>query len=190
LGVDLRGIVKPFKISLEQLGGRTIAVDAPNALYQFLSIIRGERGEYLMDHEGRVTSHLSGLFYRNVNLLELGIRPIYVFDGKPPVLKTMEIERRRTVKKEAEKLYNAALARGDYVEARKQAQATVYLKDQMVDDAKRILDAMGIPWIVAAKILTRFSSAQRGWLGTLRFQGSGSFQVGVFTSMWSLRRLS
>lgn len=150
MGVDLKGIVKPFKISLEQLGGRTIAVDAPNALYQFLSIIRGERGEYLMDHEGRVTSHLSGLFYRNVNLLELGIRPIYVFDGKPPVLKTMEIERRRTVKKEAEKLYNAALARGDYVEARKQAQATVYLKDQMVDDAKRILDAMGIPWIVAA----------------------------------------
>jgi flap endonuclease-1 len=142
--------VKPVKTSLEHLGGRTIAVDAANALYQFLSIIRGERGEYLMDSEGRVTSHLSGLFYRNVNLLELGIRPIYVFDGKPPVLKTVEIERRRTVKKEALKIYTEALARGDYAEARKKAQATVFLKDQMVDDAKRILDAMGIPWIVAA----------------------------------------
>jgi flap endonuclease-1 len=149
LGVDIRGIIRPTRLSLEQLGGRTLAIDAYNALYQFLAIIRGERGEYLMDHEGRVTSHLSGLFYRNVNLLELGIRPIYILDGKAPSLKEKEIERRRTAKREALNRYNLALARGDLTEARKQASATTFIKDYMIYDAKRMLDAMGIPWIEA-----------------------------------------
>lgn len=149
MGVDLKGIVRPVKTQLEHLAGRTLAVDAYNALYQFLAIIRGERGEYLMDREGRVTSHLSGLFYRNVNLLELGINLIYIFDGKPPSLKTVEIERRRTVKQEAVKLYNQALASGDLVEARKYAQATSFLKDYMIEDAKHTLDLLGIPWIEA-----------------------------------------
>ncbi len=149
MGVNLRDLVKPVKIPLERLAGRTLAVDAYNALYQFLAIIRGERGEHLMDRQGRVTSHLSGLFYRNINLLELGIKPIYILDGKPPALKTIEIQRRRAVKKEAVKLYSKALARGDLAEARKYAQATSYLQDYMVEDAKRMLDLLGIPWIDA-----------------------------------------
>ncbi len=149
MGVNLRDIVRPVKIPLENLSGRILAVDAYNALYQFLSIIRGERGEYLMDREGKVTSHLSGLFYRNINLLALGIKPIYILDGKPPSLKTVEIERRRVVKQKAVKLYKTALARGDLPEARKYAQATSYLKDYMVEDTKRMLDLLGIPWIEA-----------------------------------------
>jgi len=149
MGVDLKDIVKATKIPLESLAGRTLAIDAYNALYQFLAIIRGGSGEYLMDRHGRVTSHLSGLFYRNVNLVELGIKPIYIFDGQPPELKTIEIERRRAVKHEAALKYSEAVKRGDLAEARKYAQATSVLKDYMVDDAKRMLDLLGIPWIDA-----------------------------------------
>lgn len=150
MGVNLRSIVNPLKIHLQQLAGRTIAVDAYNALYQFLSIIRGERGDYLMDKDGRVTSHLSGLFYRNINLLEMNIKPIYILDGKPPALKTIEIERRRAAKQEAVKLYIESIAKGDLVEARKYAQSTSHLKDYMIDDTKRILELLGIPWIEAS----------------------------------------
>ncbi len=149
MGVNLREIVKPRKTTLEQLSGRTVAVDAYNALYQFLSIIRGESGEPLMDREGRITSHLSGLFYRNVNLLSLGIRPVYVLDGKPPEMKTIEIQRRKAARQEAVVMYERALERGDIVEAKKYAQATSVLKDYMIDDTKRILTLLGIPYIDA-----------------------------------------
>jgi len=149
MGVDLRDIVKPRPIQLEALSGRVIAFDAYNALYAFLSVIRGEAGEPLMDSHGRITSHLSGLFYRNINFLSLSIRPLYVFDGIPPSLKSMEIARRRAVKEEAVIKYSEALQRGDMEAARKYAQATAYIKDYMVEDAKRLLDCLGIPYVDA-----------------------------------------
>jgi flap endonuclease-1 len=149
MGVDLRDIVKPVRMNLEAFADWVIAVDAYNALYQFLSIIRGESGEPLMDRTGKITSHLSGLFYRNVNFLSIGIKPIYILDGQPPSLKAAEIERRKKVKEEAVVLYEQALARGDLESAKKYAQATSIIKDYMVDDTKRILNLLGIPWVVA-----------------------------------------
>ncbi|MBM3898109.1 MAG: flap endonuclease-1 [Thaumarchaeota archaeon] len=149
MGVDLRDIVKPKKTTLEHLSGRTVAVDAYNALYQFLSIIRGETGEPLMDSEGKITSHLSGLFYRNLNLLTLGIRPVYVLDGKPPELKRVEIERRRAARQEAIVMYERALERGDLESAKRYASATSVMKDYMIADTKKILNLLGIPYIEA-----------------------------------------
>lgn len=149
MGVELKDLVKPRRLSLEQLGGEVLAIDAYNALYQFLAIIRGESGEPLMDREGRVTSHLSGLFYRNVNLLMLGIKPLYILDGTPPSLKSIEIERRRAAKNEAVTKYMEALRSGNLEDARKYAQATSLIKDYMIEDTKRILEILGIPWLEA-----------------------------------------
>jgi len=149
LGVNLRDIASPRRITLQELSGRVIAIDAFNALYQFLSTIRGPTGDLLRDTKGRVTSHLSGLFYRNINLMETGIKLIYVFDGKPPALKSAEIQRRREVKALAAAKYNEALERKDYVNAKKFASATSYLEDEMIQDSKKLLDLMGIQWIQA-----------------------------------------
>jgi len=98
---------------------------------------------------GRITSHLNGLFYRTINLLEIGIKPVYVFDGKPPEIKQAEILKRMKVKEEAEKKYLEALARGDLEEARIYAQQTSRLTTPMVEDAKKLLTYMGIPWVQA-----------------------------------------
>src|SRR3989442_1988770 len=103
MGVDLGEIIPREKVELEQLSGWKLAVDAYNTLYQFLAIIRGVGGEHLKDSKGRVTSHLSGLFYRNINLLELGMRLVYVFDGAPPELEAVEIDRRRKQRDEAKR---------------------------------------------------------------------------------------
>ncbi len=149
MGVNLRDIAEPEKIALEDLAGRTLAIDAFNTLYQFLSIIRGETGDLLKDSQGRVTSHLSGLFYRNMNLLETGIKLVYVFDGEPPKLKHEEIQRRREVKKQAAALYKDAMERSDYQQAKKYASATAYLDDQMIAESKSLLNLMGIPSIQA-----------------------------------------
>jgi flap endonuclease-1 len=149
LGVNLRGIANPKKTTLEEMRGRKLAIDAFNTLYQFLSIIRGMTGELLRDNKGRVTSHLSGLFYRNINLMETGITLAYVFDGEPPKLKTTTIERRREVKVAAAKMYSEALEKQDLILAKRYASATAYLTDEMVEESKKLLDLMGVPWIQA-----------------------------------------
>jgi len=153
VGVDLKELIPQIarkQISdLRELAGKIIALDAYNALYQFLSAIRQPDGTPLMDSRGRVTSHLSGLFYRTITLVEYGIKPVYVFDGVPPEIKAAEIEKRKAMREEAERKYKEALAAGRIEEARRYAQATSKLTNEMVDDAKKLLTAMGIPWIQA-----------------------------------------
>jgi flap endonuclease-1 len=147
--VDLADIISEESTSLDALSNRTLAVDAYNTLYQFLAIIRQPDGTPLKDRTGRVTSHLSGLLYRTANLVEKGIRLVFVFDGEPPELKEMEIRRRRLVKEQATVRYEQALKEGKIQEARTYAQATSQLKDMMVDDSKRLLGALGVSWIQA-----------------------------------------
>ncbi len=149
MGVDFGDSIPREKISLEDISGWKLAVDGYNTLYQFLAIIRGMDGGHLKDSQGRVTSHISGLFYRNVNLLELGMKLVYVFDGKPPELKMEEIRRRSEQRREAKDQYLRALQTGDLAQARKYAEASTVLRRDMVADAKQLLDAMGIPWVDA-----------------------------------------
>ncbi|MDH7477807.1 MAG: flap endonuclease-1 [Candidatus Bathyarchaeota archaeon] len=149
MGVNLRDLVPKKIVRLEDLSGKSIAIDAYNALYQFLAIIRQPDGTPLKDTMGRITSHLSGLLYRTSNLVEMGIKPIYVFDGTPPTLKEVEIKRRMKAKEEALIRYEQAIKEGKIEEARMYAQATSRLKDYMAEDSKKLLDLMGIPWIQA-----------------------------------------
>ncbi|MDA4122018.1 MAG: flap endonuclease-1 [Thaumarchaeota archaeon] len=146
MGIDLGDIIPRKKVELASLSNKKLAVDAYNTLYQFLAIIRGVGGEPLRDSKGRVTSHLSGLFYRNINLMELGIKLVFVFDGAPPELKAEEISRRRKVKEEARKHYTEAVAVGDMPSARKYAEMSTTIRSDMIGESKQLLEAMGIPW--------------------------------------------
>ena len=150
MGVNLKDLIITKKeISFEELRGKVIAIDAYNALYQFLATIRQPNGTPLMDSLGRVTSHLNGLLYRTINFLEFGIKPVYVFDGKPPEIKRIEIKSRLKRKKEASKKYVEAIKRGDIEEARVYAQQTSRLTKDMVEESKKLLDFLGIPWVQA-----------------------------------------
>jgi flap endonuclease-1 len=149
MGLDLKPLVKSSPIMISELSGKVIAVDAYNTIYQFLATIRGATGELLTNKSGEVTSHLSGLFYRNVNLLAENIKLIYIFDGKPSPLKSKEIERRRQVKQDAFKKYQEAITAGRFEDARKYGQATSVLTDMMVEESKMILTLLGIPYIQA-----------------------------------------
>jgi flap endonuclease-1 len=149
LGVNFKDLIPKTQVKLEDLGGKIIAIDAYNAIYQFLSIIRQPDGTPLKDSTGKITSHLSGLFYRTSNLVEMGIKPVYVFDGVPPTLKAAEIERRKQVKVEAIASYEKAAAIGDTVKMRMFAQAATSMKDYMQDDSRKLLELLGLPWIQA-----------------------------------------
>lgn len=149
MGVDLGDLAIKNTISLQSLSGKVIAVDAFNILYQFLASIRQEDGTPLSDFRGNVTAHLSGLFYRNAKLLEAGMRPVYVFDGKAHRFKEKVQSQRKEVKKAAEKKWKEAMALEKYDEAKKYAQATSRLTSPMIEEAKQLLGHMGIPVVQA-----------------------------------------
>ncbi len=151
MGVKINDLVKNVKrkITFENLLNKKIAIDAFNTIYQFLAIIRQRDGTPLKDFEGNVTSHLSGLFYRSINFLEHNIKPIYIFDGKPSILKMETIEKRRKIKKEAQIKMVEAQEKGDMREAKKFAQMTSKLDTNMIEESKKLIKYMGIPIIEA-----------------------------------------
>jgi flap endonuclease-1 len=150
MGVVLTPIVQPRQIALADLRGKTLAVDGHGELYQFLALIRLRDGTPLKDATGRVTSHLSGLFFRTTRLIaEHGLKLVFVFDGAPPALKAAEIERRRAVKIEFERAHADALARGDLEQAYSKATMTSRLSRAMVAEARELLALLGLPTIQA-----------------------------------------
>jgi flap endonuclease-1 len=144
MGLQIGDIVSRKEVSFSDLKGKTIAVDAFNALYQFLSSIRQQDGTPLMDSKRRVTSHLSGLFYRNIALLSEGIKLTYVFDGKSPELKAKTHEKRQHAKDVAEVKFRTALEEEDIEGMGKYSKALGRLDDEMVRESKELLRALGV----------------------------------------------
>ena len=149
MGVNLKDIINAEAISFSDLKGKVIAVDALNSLYQFLASIRQQDGTPLMDSKKNVTSHLSGVLYRTIRLLELGIKPVYVFDGKPPHLKGKEIAQRSEAKEEAHYEWIKAKEEGRIEDAKKYAMRTSRLTSGMLRESKDLLHYMGMPCIQA-----------------------------------------
>lgn len=149
MGVKLKDIVEPKNISFKDLEGRSVSIDAFNTLYQFLSTIRQRDGRPLTDENGNVTSHLSGILYRNSSMIEKGIKPIYIFDGQAPELKSETQAKRREIREESEKIYKEALKEGDTEKARKYAMRSSKLSPEIIESSKKLLTLMGIPYVDA-----------------------------------------
>ncbi|MEM5860949.1 MAG: flap endonuclease-1 [Candidatus Aenigmatarchaeota archaeon] len=189
MGVQLRDILEAKEVDLETLKGRIIAIDAFNWLYQFLSSIRQIDGTPLMDIKGRVTSHLSGLFYRTANLLEAGIKPVYVFDGEKPKFKKYTIEKRKEIREEAKEKWEKALEMGDIEEAKKMAQRSGELNEEMIEESKELIRAMGLP-IVQAKSEGEAQCAIMCKNGDVNFSASQDFDSLLFGSPKMIRNLN
>jgi len=189
MGVDLGDLTIKHKASVADFSGKPIAIDGMNMLYQFLASIRQEDGTPLKDFKGRVTGHLSGLFYRTAKLASEGLKPVYVFDGKPPKFKEKEVERRREVKKEAALKWKKAVDEEKVEEARRYAQASMKLTKEMVDESKELLTGMGIPWVQAPSE----GEAEAAWMvkkGTCYASASQDYDSLLFGSPILVRNLS
>jgi flap endonuclease-1 len=150
MGVLLTPIIVKETLTLDDLRGRRLAVDANGELYQFLALIRLRDGSPLRDSKGRITSHLSGLFYRTTRLMaDYGPELVFVFDGKPPALKVEEIARRRSIKERYETEHAQAVAAGDLAKAYSKATMTSRLSREMAGEARELLILMGLPVIQA-----------------------------------------
>jgi flap endonuclease-1 len=150
MGVLLTPIIVKQTVGLADLRRKRLAVDANGELYQFLALIRLHDGSPLQDSHGRITSHLSGLFYRTTRLIsEYALELVFVFDGKPPALKFDEIARRRSIKEKYEAEHAAALEAGDLETAYSKATMTSRLTREMADEARHLLTLMGLPIVQA-----------------------------------------
>jgi flap endonuclease-1 len=150
MGVNLTPIIIKKTLSLDDLRGKSLAVDANNYLYQFLALIRTRDGTPLKDSKGNITSHLAGLMFRSTRLIhDYQTKLVFVFDGKPPKQKEQEIIKRRQLREKAMTEYKQALEKGDLATAWSKAVMTSRLTTPLIEDAKRLLSFLGIPFVQA-----------------------------------------
>jgi len=138
--------------SQQAFTGKLVAIDASMCLYQFMIMIRENRsGTYnnLTNEEGQVTSHIIGMLTRTIRLMENGIKPVYVFDGKPPELKLNELHARRAKRDEANANLQAALAADDAEQVLKSVKQTVRVTREQNEETKTLLRLMGVPVVEA-----------------------------------------
>jgi len=149
MGLNIRDIIPRREVDIPELQEKVLCVDAFNALYQFLSTVRQPDGTPLMDNKKRITSHLSGIFYRNISLLNEGIKLVYVFDGRAPELKEKTFKKRQDVRDIAKERYETAKDEADVMGMKRYSSQLLRLDDEMIKESKELLVAMGIPIIQA-----------------------------------------
>jgi flap endonuclease-1 len=142
------------EISLEALNGRKIAIDASMQIYQFLVAVRSDGGgggpsSSLTNEAGEVTSHLQGMWYRTLRFVEAGIKPVYVFDGKPPTLKGGELAKRKEAKDKAQKDLAAATEAGNVEDMERFSKRTVHMTKDHIADCMKLIRLMGMPVVEA-----------------------------------------
>ncbi len=187
MGVDLGELFLREKIEIGDISGRWVAVDAFNTLYQFLAIIRQKDGTPLMDSQGRVTSHLSGLLYRTANLIEAGVKIAFVFDGKPPSLKAETLEQRTEAREKAAASWEEARAAGQ--DGFKYAQAASRINSEILDDGRRLISALGLP-VISAPSEGEAQAAHMAARGDVDYAGSQDYDSLLFGAPRVVRNLA
>ena len=132
---------------LENYFGRKIAIDASMSIYQFLIAVRQAGGEGQLTNEaGEVTSHLTGMFYRTIRLMENGIKPVFVFDGKPPTMKGGQLAKRKERQQAAEAELTKLTEEGGAAEdIERQQKRLVRASREQSEEVKTLLRLMGVP---------------------------------------------
>ena len=78
--------------NLYKLSGKKVAVDASLIIYQQLL---SNKKAFFRNKDGKITNHITGIFYKIINYLSLDIELLFVFDGKPPENKDLCIQDRK-----------------------------------------------------------------------------------------------
>ena len=123
------------------------------AIYQFLIAVRSggpnQHAVMLTNEQGETTSHIQGMFNRTIRFMTEGIKPVFVFDGKPPNIKSGELQKRREKREKAEKALQEAQEEGNIDEQDKHSKRLVRAGQKENDDCKKLLTLMGVPVVLA-----------------------------------------
>jgi len=142
--------------SIDNYFSRKIAVDASMSIYQFLIAVRshGEGGGtgQLTNEAGEVTSHITGMLYRTIRMLEAGIKPVFVFDGKAPTMKSGELAKRKERQKQAQEELEKLQQEGSGASAEdieRQQKRLVRASREQSEEVKKLLQLMVVPVVDA-----------------------------------------
>ena len=134
------------EINISELKNKIIAIDISILLYQVVISTRSKCGADHLSPSGEISTHILGLFNKTINLIKKRIIPVYVFDGKPPDIKKRTLDMRKDIRAKAiEKLKNTT----DEKERIKYLKRSVSISKKQLDECRRLLDIMGIPYIDA-----------------------------------------
>ena len=128
--------------NLYKLTGKRVAVDASLIIYQ--QLLNNSKGKLFKTSNGKITNHITGLFYKIMNYISLNITLIFIFDGKPPDNKKDCIEER---KKKSEKAKELSTTATTDEEKQKYEKASIRVTKEMINDVKNLLNLMGISYI-------------------------------------------
>jgi flap endonuclease-1 len=81
--------------------------------------------------------------------MENGIKPIYVFDGKPPTLKGGELAKRMERRAEAQENLEKATETGDAENMEKFSRRLVKVTKEHGEECRTLLKLMGVPFVEA-----------------------------------------
>ncbi|ORX34401.1 PIN domain-like protein [Kockovaella imperatae] len=174
---------------MKTLFGRKVAIDASMSIYQFLIAVRQQDGQMLMNESGDVTSHLMGFFYRTIRMVEHGIKPCYIFDGKPPDLKSRTLAKRFERREEAKAGEEEAKETGTAEDIDRLARRQVRVTKEHNDECKKLLALMGIP-VVTAPGEAEAQCAELARAGKVYAAGSEDMDTLTFNSPILLRHLT
>ncbi|ADV21698.1 flap endonuclease 1 [Cryptococcus gattii E566] len=174
---------------MKTLFGRKVAIDASMSIYQFLIAVRQQDGQMLMNESGDVTSHLMGFFYRTIRMVDHGIKPCYIFDGKPPELKGSVLAKRFARREEAKEGEEEAKETGTAEDVDKLARRQVRVTREHNEECKKLLSLMGIP-VVTAPGEAEAQCAELARAGKVYAAGSEDMDTLTFHSPILLRHLT
>jgi flap endonuclease-1 len=189
MGLNLRGLLNPAALTLGDLQGERLAVDAYGLFYQYLTMLRDGQGNVLRDEHGNTTSHLVGLVARTEELMAAGITPVYVLDGPPHPLKLATLAKRNEQKKKASDLLEQARADGDTALIRKSAAATASVSRQEAENAETLLRVCGLP-VVRAPQDAEAQCAAMAAAGLVHAAASQDYDTLVYGAPRTLRNLT
>lgn len=190
LSEEVNGCVK--EVSMANLNGRAIAIDASMALYQFLIAVRsgdGSANAQLTNEAGEVTSHIQGMFNRTIRLMENGIKPVYVFDGKPPVMKSGELAKRKMRRELAKENLKVAEEEGNEEDIEKFNKRLTRVTPEHNEDCKKLLELMGVP-VITAPCEAEATCAALAKSGKVFAAGTEDMDTMTFGTPVLLRRLT
>ena len=130
-------------VHLNTLKGKTVAIDTSIFLYKSLMNVRSN-GDYLRNNNDKIVSHIIGIYYKTIQYLSLGIKPIYIFDGKPPKEKSECIqERNKKAYESKEKIKDTK----DKKEIEKLEKSSIRITKNHIEDLKILFNLMGVSYI-------------------------------------------
>ncbi len=189
MGLNLRNLLHPATISLDELAGERLAIDAYGLFYQYLTMLRDKQGHTLRDAHGNTTSHLVGLVSRTEQLVAAGVTPAYVLDGPPHPLKENTIAKRVAAKNEATGRLEQARMDGDMDMIRKSAAATTRVTRNDAENAALLLKVCGIP-VIQAPADAEAQCAALAAAGNVQAAASQDYDTLIFGAPRIVRNLT